>query len=185
MKTSVSLYFAIACLFALPASADKPATKTQLKLGQQFFALKFVESDETSGTVNEYIPEGESLDRWTKMIAIRSQPMGNDPGKAVGALVNALQTKNPQAKFAIWKSDDGNRVGVDFITWEGEITEFNVFIYQRGADGNGLTSHQYAERAYGDDMIPFMKGMKERRAALLDQVLKFDFPAIVTKSVEK
>lgn len=184
MKTPAALFLAASCLLTLPVSAESPATKPQLKFGEQTFSLEFTGGSAATGTVNEYIPEGETLQRWTKMIAVRTQPTGNDPGKAVGALVNALKTKNPQAKFAVWKSNDGKKVGVDFITWEGDIVEFNVFIYGPAASGTGLISHQYAERAYGEDMIPFMKGMKDRRNKLLDQAINFDYPMPVEKEGE-
>jgi hypothetical protein len=116
------------------------------------------------------------------MIAVRTQPTCDDPGQAVGALVKALKAKNPQAKFAVCKSNDGKKVGVDFITWEGDIAEFNVFIYQRAADGTGLISHQYAERAYDKERVPFMKGMKDRRPKLLEQAINFDYPTPIERS---
>ena len=73
---------------------------------------------------------------------------------------------------------------VDFVTWDldAEITEFNVFLYQVGPDGNSVLAQQYAERVYGkEEGFEFLRELKDRRMKMLADVGAFKFPALQKK----
>jgi hypothetical protein len=103
--------------------------------------------------------------------------------------VTGLKARYPEVNFAVWRSEEDQRHGVDFIIWDREHTlaEFNLFIYQAHPAGKGLLVHQYAKRAYADKnakydkLATFMLDMKYTREALLTQVSQFSFPAITTE----
>ena len=101
-----------------------------------------------------------------------------------GNLVKALKQQNPLARAALHSSVDGKRTMVDFVTWDlnAQITEFNVFLYQLGPDGNSVISQQYAERVYGkEEGYEFLRQLKDRRMKLLAAVGEFKFPAIAAQ----
>ncbi|PAY15949.1 hypothetical protein CKO51_29345 [Rhodopirellula sp. SM50] len=148
---------------------------TSFDFNGQVFALKFVADDESSGTLNEYVPEGETLERWSKMIAFRDQPIDAEPAAMAEAMADSLLEINPQAPYAVWHSEDGSRSGIDFATWQGDIAEFNVFVYARSPRGKRIVSCQYAERAYGDQMESFLDGLPLRRRGLIVQAASLGF----------
>ncbi|MDV6034705.1 MAG: hypothetical protein F9B45_32360 [Phycisphaera sp. RhM] len=141
----------------------------------QVFTLEFANEDESTETLHEYVPEGETLDRWRKMIAFRDQPIDAEPIAMARAMADSLLENNPQAPYSIWDFGDGLRCGIDFATWQGDIAEFNVFIYARSPNGKRILSSQYAERAYGDQMKPFLDGLPQRRRGLIVQAASLGF----------
>ena len=92
---------------------------------------------------------------------------------------------NPQSPYAVWPCEDGVSVGADFATWVEGIAEFNVFIYTPAEDGQGLIYHQYAERAYDDEMDSFLQGLETRRAELVEATAMFRFPDLVVQATAK
>ncbi|QDV42396.1 hypothetical protein Enr13x_22410 [Stieleria neptunia] len=147
-----------------------------IRFNGQIFTLKFANADESTQTLHEYVPEGETLDRWSKMIAFLDQPIDAEPIAMARAMADSLLENNPQAPYSIWDYGDGLRCGIDFATWQGDIAEFNVFVLARSPNGKRIVSSQYAERAYGDQMKPFLDGLPERRLDLILQASTIRIP---------
>mgnify|MGYP003650499859 CR=1 FL=1 len=157
------------------ASAEGPTITYQ---GEPF-VLKYVGSSDESGELNEYIPVGETQENWTKMIAVRRQPIAIEPIDAARGVVEYLQEQDADTPFTIWPSDDGESCGVDFAVVDGEVAELNVFLYHRSTDGENMVCYQYAERAYGDDRLSFVEGLEHRVHDVSKQVFQFDFPELI------
>ena len=173
---------AVLLILPLVSTAAEPA-KSQLQFQGQTFELAFAQANETAA-INEYIPQGETLDRWKAMLAVRTFAGRRDYEPMAGNLVKALKQQNPLARAAIHTSADGRRTMVDFVTWDVQqgITEFNVFLYQLGPDGNSVIAQQYAERAYGKEQgLEFLHQLKDRRMKLLAAVGEFKFPAVAAQ----
>lgn len=151
--------------------------------GETFQLAYVAESPNPSDgrAINEYLTNGETLDNWTKLIAVFGYPNLNDGREHARNMVRALKVSNPQARYQIHESEDGQRVMLDFITWDAEksITEFNIFIYQKSPDGRGLIANQFALRAYGQEQgLRFMEGLRETRRQSLESVSDFEFPKL-------
>lgn len=177
--------FLFACaFFCLPAlTIAQQSNKPTFEFQDETYELAFAQSNQFEA-INEYIPEGETLEDWSSLIAVRLYNGRRDYRELAGRLVQALNQKNPLARAAIHSSSDGKRTMVDFITWDldAEITEFNVFIYQIGPDGNSVLAQQYAERVEGkEEGLEFMRELKERRLKLLAEVGTFKFPSLQKK----
>lgn len=175
--------FTLAALFVCPLFALAAEPAPQLQFRGQTFELAFAQASEVAA-INEYVPQGETLERWNTLLAVRTFAGRRDFQPMAGNLVKTLQQQNPLARFAIFTSEDGRRTMVDFVTWDlnAEITEFNVFLYQLGPDGNSVVSQQYAERVYGKAAgAEFLRQLKDRRMKLLAAVGEFKFPAIVAQ----
>lgn len=171
----------LGALLVLPtvASAEE-LKKPQLQFQGTTFELAFAQANQ-SEALNEYIPAGETLEQWKTMLAVRTYAGRRDYQQLAGGIIKVLKEKNPLARAALHTSADGKRSMVDFVTWDldQEITEFNIFIYQLGPDGNSVLSHQFAERVYGkDEGMEFLRELKERRMKLLAAIGEFSFPAI-------
>lgn len=171
----------LGALLVLPTVAiAEELKKPQLLFQERTFELAFAQANQFEA-LNEYIPQGETLEKWKTMLAVRSYNGRRDYQQLAGGIIRALKEKNPLARAAVHSSADGKRSMVDFVTWDldQEITEFNVFIYQLGPDGNSVLSQQYAERVYGkDEGMEFLRELKDRRMKLLAAVGEFSFPAI-------
>lgn len=124
-----------------------------------------------NGLLREYIPPGEKLDSWTKLAAFRLYPQLDNPATAAANLLRALKKQNPGAKAAMIINPKTSDAIVDFITWpeDTSFAEFNVMKYSKFS-GGGLVMQQYALRAYGDDVMPFMKNLKSLRTGLVDKM---------------
>lgn len=171
----------VSALLVLPTFATaEDKQKPQLRFEGQTYELAFAEGNQFEA-INEYIPPGETLEKWNTLIAVRSYAGRRDYKELAGGLVKALNKKNPLARAAIHSSVDGKRTMVDFITWDLDqhITEFNVFLYQLGPDGNSVLAQQFAQRVYGEEEgLDFMRELKARRLKLLAAVGEFTFPPI-------
>lgn len=120
----------------------------------------------------EFVPPGETLERWTKLASVREYPSHRDPKALAGELVRALKQRYPGAPFALIENKATGEVIVDFVVWPDDraFTEFNVFRYGT-SDGGGVVAQQYALRVYGD-AGDFLRGLKAERPRLLDVMAK-------------
>jgi len=180
MRSLATLFAVLSC--SALCLADEPG-KPQLQFQDETYELAFAQANQFEA-INEYIPEEETLEEWSSLIAVRTYAGRKDYRELAGRLVQALQQKNPLARAALHTTPDGKRSMVDFVTWDldAEVTEFNVFIYQLTPDGQSVLAQQYAERVYGkEEGFEFLRQLKDRRMKLLAEVGDFKFPAIRTK----
>lgn len=169
LRLAAALAFALAALpaFALDAFPDARAVA--------FDGRKLVlaaQGDTRVERWREFIPEGEKLERWTRLASIREYPTHADPKALAGELLRALKRNHPDAPSSIIENKATGEVIVDFIAWPPDraFTEFNLFRYGK-RDGGGVVAQQYALRVYGD-ATTFLQGLKAERARLLDAMAK-------------
>lgn len=120
----------------------------------------------------EFVPAGETLERWTKLASVREYPTHTDVKALAGELVRALKRRYPEAPSSILENPTTGEVIVDFIVWPPDraFTEFDLFRYGK-RDGGGVVAQQYALRVYGD-ATAFLRALKAERARLLDLMAK-------------
>jgi hypothetical protein len=166
-----------------PVSAQPVATVSSSKKWLQFddqpYTLEFASHDETSGSVNEYVPEGETLEKWTRLIGVRQQPINAQPIEMAKKAIEALKEMSPGSPYTIRPSEDGSSCSIDFAIWQGDVAEVNVFVYRRSKDGHGITSFQYAERAYGDEKTAFLENLRDRIDELSQKANDFEPPTLI------
>lgn len=155
------------------AQADEPAAvaKKSVRFDGQTLLLAFEQSSDTE-SLEEFIPEGESLERWAHLAAIRRYENLHDPAPIVKMMAKRLKEKNPQAPFSIIENPTTGAVVIDFVTWpeDDSFAEFNIFKYSKRA-GGGLVAEQYALRAY-EDWQDFLKSLRPVRERLVDLMAK-------------
>ena len=92
---------------------------------------------------------------------------------------------DPVCNYAITKSDD-NTVLIDFLRGESEgdrmtIVEFNLYRYKQikiGKNKKALIVYAFAERAYGAEITPFMKSLKDVRFDYIHKIFQIEIPDI-------
>lgn len=134
--------------------------------------------------IAEYIPGDETFDNWTLMFASRFVPgAGLDPMASAVATANRISARKQSgdvlANSAIFKAPDGKSVLIDFLIFEGNIIEQNVFRYFNTR--NGLVSIQIARRIYVDKakesgIQVFIKSIKAKRGQIFNETMRADLP---------
>lgn len=128
------------------------------------------------GALNEYIRAHETLERWTKLIAVRHHPHAQDPRTAALEVAGRVRAENRPHRVLV--GPEGQHT-VEFTTWNDDIVELNVFVYRIDPSRPGVLSHQAAVRAYRPDTTGLIERLDAERARLFDLARTFEFPAIV------
>lgn len=172
------LLWAIAAFYAAPAQAEAPT----IAFDGKTYALAFVDETLTQN-INEYILPGETLETWTKMVALHIYHDKADmtPEQFVMAFADIIKKMNPDATPNLSRNEKKGEAMIEFLTWPPDraYAELNIFKFKKH---NGkLVGFQYASRNYGAITDAFKEELKdEPRLA----VLMFDepFPDFVPKS---
>lgn len=162
------------------AAAADPAPKrtitreTKPKEVVQFDGHSLVlafQNNNNGDTIKEYIPAGETLERWTKLAALYEYPNLDDPQAVVDGLVEQLKRRGSDIPYNVRTDARTKAVIVDFLIWpEGttkpenaEYVEYNIFRYEPKR-GGGLQAQQYAIRRYENknDFIENLPIWKDR-----------------------
>lgn len=166
--------FALALGFLLLGLGQLTAgTPEEMKFNGLVFKKAFSDTS-SAGPFSEYLPKGQSLDSWTKLMGFYYFPALRDPKDAAQTLARVVKEQNPDAQSGVIYNETTNEAVVDFVTWPQDQSdvEFNVWKYKKNPDGKGLIALQYAERAYSD-FEPFFKKLATRRVALRDAMAGF------------
>jgi len=126
--------------------------------------------------LTEYVREDETLENWTKLLAIRNFPNLEDPRKAVHMLGAKVRQQNPKARMKIRSSVELNEGQIDFITWvKGSgVMEFNVHKYLESDDYIGLISYQFAYKFSVNDKEAF-EYFKKKKNKWVGEIIKSEF----------
>jgi hypothetical protein len=131
----------------------------------------------------EYVRENETLENWTKLVAVRNFTKLNDPKRAAAGLGLLAKQRNPLANFQVLvKDDDESQAQVDFITWpkDSAYMEFNIHRYMKVERYPGLISYQFAYRLRDMSPEPVEKFKKDRHRWIAE-MFKAKFPIDFTK----
>jgi len=131
-------------------------------------------------TQAEYTQGRETLENWTKLIAVRHFPNVADPKEMAAKLVDVLYAQNPEAKHEMVILEDGNDVLMDFITWPSNKTylEFNVHRYRKVEGYKGLISYQFAYRFTHTTpkfLKQFIQNKESWKKLMMDVAFPIDF----------
>ncbi|HUL90507.1 MAG TPA: hypothetical protein VLU23_20280 [Pseudolabrys sp.] len=136
----------------------------------------------------EYLPAGQTSERFQRMVLIEATVRGVDVNGAVAAQISMLNKRkltDPTVNFAALKNPNGEII-LDFILStqdpKGEDTvEWNAYRYAalRGKGGeSGVLLFGISRRAYGDDTTNFLRRLKSARPAEINALATFPLPAV-------
>ena len=137
--------------------------------------------------MQEYFPKGQVPESYTDMftisITLAPKVIAKTACEAkVAELAQRKKTQKDVWNWAVSHNEDGSEWIVDFMCCQGsaeelEIVEFDVHRY-RMIDVDGFPALQllfYSHRAYGDDIMPFMKEkLADFRKESVAALIKFD-----------
>jgi len=162
-----------AMLFALAGAA----AGQNVTFDGQRFVLAYAPKD-SPVNIREYLPPGETLDKWTRMLSSRTFKNLNDPEAYARKLAQSVTEGDPAARSQILRSDKTGAYVVDFLVFSPEgsgprFAEWNLMRVDRQTIG--LRVVQYAQRFYTiDDSMP--KEIIAARDKILPQLEKLSLP---------
>lgn len=143
MKHHLFFLSLLAATFPLPASPPMMVNVT----GQDFFLADSKQSD--SMAIAEYVPSGETLSSWTKLVSLREFKDLDSPGEYIGKMAEKYEAKFPDGKAEVGHSDDEKLWYIDFTmhsdSGQPRYVEWNYFTARENPKG-GLLVCQYAQR---------------------------------------
>ena len=132
--------------------------------------------------VQEYLPEGETFDNYKRMFTVSVLMVNLNPVDAIKAKMAELdeRKKNDPVTNYLVAENDGDYI-LEFLVSDSNGDEMNCaeldihYYSQKQIFGRKVSVlYFYSERAYGDDITPFIKSIPEKRAKLYEGMTKLD-----------
>jgi hypothetical protein len=174
MRTVLALAAAVAGL--TPARAEP----TLVFRGETF--VQRYESGNDKARLAEFVPPGETLQTWTKLIGYRAVfDSVQSPTDAAAVVGKLAQQRYAGAKPRVMVN--GTEALVEFVAKapNSNVIEYNVFKYAPGQDGRGIVSFQYAQRFRGLDP----DDARARGGEALEEAAAFDMTRVRTTTARR
>ncbi|MEF2231643.1 MAG: hypothetical protein V3571_11995 [Pseudodesulfovibrio sp.] len=140
---------------------------------------KAFEEAKDGAFITEYVPEGELLEHWFHLFAVRREQSGLSPSKRAAGIAVQLKKTNPEFRSQVLENKKTGDAGIDFLIWpqDDSYGEFNTWKFMQGEPG-WLYSFQYGFRGYTGTpsekaLGPFMK--QKQRTVM--EMMRFELPA--------
>ena len=137
----------------------------------------------------EYLPPGQTGERFQRMVLIEANVRGVDINGAVAAQVDKLNKRksiDPTVNFAAFKNPKNGEIVLDFILSakdpKGEdVVEWNAYRYaawsSKGGE-SGVLLFGISRRAYGDNATDFLRTLKAVRPAEVKALASYPLPVV-------
>ena len=138
----------------------------------------------------EYIPKGESAEKFRTMLLVDVVTGNLNVHDAAGAKVSELKKIKETNPLAYYETFDNPKTGeymIDFLltanTPDGKVSiaERNIYRYKSITDASGrkaILLFGVSTRSYGDGATGFIGALKTTRKDLVNKVAQFTLPAI-------
>lgn len=132
----------------------------------------------------EYVPAGETPERFESMALVELVTSGATPDSAAAAqvkMVTQRKKSDPVANVAVLRNAQKGELLVDFVlsatTDKGEpVVEWSGYRYI--AKGSGVLLLGVSRRAYGPARLDFMKNLKAARPAAIQALTALPVPDV-------
>ena len=188
----LSLLGATALLFSASAVLAENATERlsvpgPISFHGESFVLSWASHPYPHYYKQEYLPAGQSSERYTAMVLLDANMAQSDVRAAAAATVDMLQKRkasDPLVNFSEIENPKTGEIILDFILSDGDIVEWNAYRYApwKGAGGKaGVILFGISRRAYGDDATAFLARLKVARPADIDALAGAPLPKVAPK----
>jgi hypothetical protein len=184
---------AVALVCSMAARAENAAERLSvpgpLSFHGETFQLAWASHPYPHYYKQEYLPAGQSSERYTAMLLVDANLGGNDVRALEKETVAMLEKRKATDALVHYSEIQNRKTGeiiLDFIMGsdDGDIVEWNAYRYApwKGADGKaGVVLFGISRRAYGSDATAFLAGLKTARPADIDALAAADMPAVAVK----
>ena len=173
-RIGISLILILACAmaFAQDEVVDYLHVGKTLKFQDKKFELKWCQHPIEAFYLQEWLPKGETFDNYEQMLSVSLSFSETLSVKFfVDAKVKELEERKKSDKFCNYLvyENDGEYI-IDFLVSDGadgmlNVVEADIHHYKPVViDGKkAIQLNFYSRRAYGDDIIPFLESLKEKK----------------------
>ena len=132
----------------------------------------------------EYLSAGEKPESFKTMITIDAIIKDLPIEKVVRLKESELQERKKTDKVCNYQIMTNSKTGeymIDFLMSSGNIVEWNVYRYKNIVDSKGnptILLFALSKRAYGDDIISFLTGLKSNRMDFINLIWNYKLPTI-------
>jgi hypothetical protein len=193
-----SLFFIYVVLGGVGAARSQPAVDRlaipdSIEFNGERYRLAWSSHPSSSYYKQEYLPPGQTVDRFQRMVLIEAIVRGTDINAAVTAqigMLNKRKSTDPTVNFATLKNPKNGEIILDFIlsaqdSKGGDVVEWNAYRYAalKGKGGDsGVLLFGISRRAYGDDATDFLRRLKAARPAEINALAAYPLPAVEPKN---
>jgi hypothetical protein len=187
------LLFIIPLLSFMPSGStiDRINVKGPLNFNNTNFYISWSDRPNSNYYIQEYLPAGETQERFNQMLTIHLFITNFELEEAVQKKTIELEERkkiDPTCNYLVNESPDGKEFLIDFILGESKgnkmtISEFNIYHYKQISvnNQNAIIVYAYSKRAYGDNITPFLKNLKNDRTELLNEMIVAKVPTVQIK----
>lgn len=172
--------FVLALLFCFIslAKAQEPVRYFEigdtLKFNGQTYHFAWSSHPQEGYYIQEYLPQGQSFDNYKEMFTVTILLVDVKPDVMLKAKIMELEKRKKTdevCNYLVVKR--GNTKLLDFLVSDGKddrlnVVEMDLHRYERIQINNQPASMLcfYSARGYGDDILPFIKSIADRRESL-------------------
>lgn len=191
MKAILTLLIsALSCLGLYAQSATEYfSVGDPIKFGDTDFYLAWSAKPKPTYYIQEYLPKGETPEHYTQMLTVSVLFTDLTPEQMAQAKIDELERrkkKDPVTNYMNFKRD--NEQLLEFLVSDlyGKnikdpkvttgIVEANLHYYRQTTINGKKASvlYFYSCRAYGDDILPFIQSIPDKRGGWYESILKMD-----------
>ena len=135
----------------------------------------------------EYLSAGEKPESFKTMITIDAIIKDLPIEKVVRLKESELQERKKTDNVCNYQIMTNSKTGeymIDFLMSSGNIVEWNAYRYKNIVDSKGnptILLFALSKRAYGDDIISFLTGLKSNRMDFINLIWNYKLPRINIK----
>jgi hypothetical protein len=133
----------------------------------------------------EYLPAGQTLERYEQMFIIEASTSATPEGAAAAQLAMLKKRKgsDPTVTWDVIRNNATGEIILDFILSDSraDVVEWNAYRYAKLGKNGGVALYAISRRAYGDKTRDFLIVLKQNRPAAIRALATFDAPALKPK----
>jgi hypothetical protein len=150
---------------------DRLKVPGPILFNQETYRLAWSSHPEGTWYKQEYVPAGESVERFSSMLMVDLRPDGPDAlqmAQNMAKQIAARKGTDPAANYDLIVNPETKEVMIDFLmSAKGAdgtlIVEWSAHRYTTRPDGTGTVLVGIARRGYGEAAVDFLKALKAVR----------------------
>lgn len=189
-------YIILFCLSAFVLLSFKSDNEIQeylsvpgpLKFDGKSYNLKWT-SKNGNYYIQEYLSESDSLSNFKEMISLFVLNESVSIEDAIQIKIQELEEfkkTDPVCNYAVTFGPKNSGTLIDFLRGESigdvmTLVEFNLYRYKQikiGKNKKAILVYAFSKRTSGNDVLPFLKSLKEDRTAYIEKVFDAVLPEI-------
>ncbi len=162
---------------------------SEINLDNSIYKLSWSSHPNDSYYKQEYLENKEKPESYTSMVMLEVLVADMTVEEALSIKVNELKERQHTdqiCNYQIIKNPTTGEYMIDFLMSSGngnalDIVEWDVYHYTKSLDSNGnsmIVLFAWSKRAYGDDVVPFLKGLDDYRMGWINLIGNFSIPLI-------